>query len=288
MRATTTKTPRSGVAFGIVEVSVVGAGGNQVKGNLLFDDGSDTTLVSEAFVRKLGLRGKKTTLNISGVGGKEKKRTSSQVTLCVKTPEGDAEHVNLTAWSLPKICQPVETVPWPKIKTKWKHLENVNLKAVGGEIDILLGLDHTDLLVPLDVKMGEPRKPIAKRTTFGWMAVGLIGNPRRDIHSHHVARAESEPLDVAFKQFWDSESFGTKTTNKPHYSNDEQRAIDILEHETKKLENGYEVPLLWRENEPELQNNREVAKKRLEGLQRRAGSESQSMRRTIARLSAST
>ena len=269
VRATTTKTPRSGVAFGIVEVSVVGAGGNQVKGNLLFDDGSDTTLVSEAFVRKLGLRGKKTTLNISGVGGKEKKRTSSQVTLRVKTPEGNADHVNLTAWSLPKICQPVETVPWPEIKTKWKHLENVNLKAVGGEIDILLGVDHADLLVPLDVKMGEPREPVAKRTTFGWMAAGPIGNPRRDIHSHHVARAESEPLDVAFKQFWDSESFGTKTTNKPHYSNDEQRAIDILERETRKLENGYEVPLLWRENEPQLQNNRQVAKKGLEGLQRR-------------------
>ena len=269
VRATTTKTPRSGVAFGVVEVSVVGAGGIQVKGNLLFDDGSDTTLVSESFVRKLGLRGKKTTLNISGVGGNERKRASSQVTLRVKTPGGDAEYANLTAWSLPKICQPVETVPWPEIKTKWKHLENLNLKAVGGEIDILLGLDHADLLVPLDVRMGKPQEPVGKRTSFGWMAVGLIGNPRRSIHSFHVARAESEQLDVAFKQFWDSESFGTKTTNAPHYSNDEQRAIDILEHETKKLESGYEVPLLWKENEPQLQNNREVAKKRLEGLQRR-------------------
>ena len=42
-----------------------------------------------------------------------------------------------------------------------------------------------------------------------------------------------------------------------------------MEHESKKLEDGYEVPLLWKENEPQLQNNREVAKKRLEGLQRR-------------------
>ncbi|CAB4034545.1 hypothetical protein M514_27252, partial [Paramuricea clavata] len=269
VRSTTTKTPQSGVAFGVVEVSVVGAGGIQVKGNLLFDDGSDTTLVTESFVRKLGLRGKKTTLNISGVGGKESKRTSSQVNLHVKTPQGNAEYVNLTAWSLPKICQPVGTVQWPDIKRKWKHLENVNLKAVGGEIDILLGLDHADLLIPLDVKMGKPQEPVAKRTSFGWMAVGLVGKPRGDIHSYHVARAEPEQLDVAFKQFWDSESFGTKTTNFPHYSNDDQRALDILEHETRKLETGYEVPLLWKENEPQLQNNREVAQKRLEGLQRR-------------------
>ena len=42
-----------------------------------------------------------------------------------------------------------------------------------------------------------------------------------------------------------------------------------MEHETKKLENGYEVLLLWRENEPQLQNNRDVTKKRLENLQLR-------------------
>ena len=70
-----------------------------------------------------------------------------------------------------------------------KHLENVNLKAVGGEIDIQLGLDHADLLVPLDVKMGKPQEPVAKRTSFGWMAVGLVGKPRGDIHSYHVAKA---------------------------------------------------------------------------------------------------
>ncbi|CAB3994914.1 Hypothetical predicted protein [Paramuricea clavata] len=117
--------------------------------------------------------------------------------------------------------------------------------------------------------MGKPQEPVAKRTSLGWMAVRLVGKPRGDIHSYHVASAEPEQLDVAFKQFWDSESFGTKTTNLPHYSNDDQRALDILEHETRKLETGYEVLLLWKENEPQLQNNREVAQKRLEGLQRR-------------------
>jgi hypothetical protein len=128
------------------------------------------------------------------------------VTLHVKIPEGNAEYVNLTAWSLPKICQPVGTVKWPDIKRKWKHLENVNLKAVGSEIDILLGLDHADLLVPLDVKMGKPQEPVAKRTSFGWMAVGLVG----DIHSYHVARAEPEPLDVTLSSFGKASRLGLR------------------------------------------------------------------------------
>jgi hypothetical protein len=58
VRTITTKAPHSGIAFGIVEVSVIGASGDEIKGNLLFDDGSDTTLVSEYFIKKLGLRGK--------------------------------------------------------------------------------------------------------------------------------------------------------------------------------------------------------------------------------------
>ena len=117
--------------------------------------------------------------------------------------------------------------------------------------------------------MGKPREPVAKKTEFGWVAVGPIGKSRNESRVHHVARVETEALDVAFKRFWDNESFGTKTTNTPNYSKDEQRAVDILDQGTRKLEKGYEVPLLWKDGEPQLQNNRQVAQKRLEGLQRR-------------------
>ena len=79
----------------------------------------------------------------------------------------------------------------------------------------------------------------------------------------------AQPLDAEFKRFWESESFGTKPANETIYSKDEKRTMDFLEHGTVKLETGYQVPLLWKENEPRLQNNRQVALKRLEGLERR-------------------
>ncbi|CAB3991238.1 Hypothetical predicted protein [Paramuricea clavata] len=176
---------------------------------------------------------------------------------------------NLKAWSLESICQPIETGPWPNIKTNWRHLEKLDLRTVGGEVDILLGLDNTDLLVPLEVKTGRPKEPVAKKTSLGWTAVGPIAGSDSRPRVHHVPRADTEPLDAAFKRFWESESFGTKPTNEPIYSKDEKRAIDLLEHGTVKLETGYQVPLLWKENEPRLQNNRQVALKRLEGLERR-------------------
>ncbi len=128
--------------------------------------------------------------------------------LKVKTPEGSDEHVNLKAWSLASICQPIETVPWPEIKSKWRHLEKLDLKSVGGEVDILLGLDHADLLVPLEVKTGRPKEPVAKKTSFGWTAVGPIGRCNTRHRVHHVLHADTENLDVAFKVFGKANRLG--------------------------------------------------------------------------------
>ena len=263
-----TKTQRPGVALGMIKVSVIGAGGRHVQGNLLFDDGSDTTLVSDSFAKRAGLRGKKMVLNITGVGGKENRSSSSQVTLKVETPDGDADSVKITAWTLSKLCQPVNTIPWPSIKDKWQHLKDLDLKEIGGEVDILLGLDHAHLLVPLEVKVGEPREPVAKKTPFGWMAVGPIGTSQKSARAYHLT-GNVKTLDAAFQRFWDSESFGTKLTESPTYTKEEERALNTLREGIKKLERGYEVPLLWKEDEPNLDNNRHVAEKRLRGLQRR-------------------
>ena len=125
--------------------------------------------------------------------------------------------------------------------------------------------------------MGKPQEPIARRTNFGWIAVRPIGKPRKYPHTYHVTRVESETetLDVAFKQFWDSESFGTKTINSPVYTKDEQRAMNMLHQETRKLETGYEVLLLWKEDEPSLENNRLIAEMFREIL---------SLKRTIVKL----
>ncbi len=45
--------------------------------------------------------------------------------------------------------------------------------------------------------------------------------------------------------------------------------MDLLEQETVNFETGYQVPLMWKEGEARLQNNRQVALKRLEGLEKR-------------------
>ncbi|KZS01904.1 Uncharacterized protein APZ42_001286, partial [Daphnia magna] len=52
-------------------------------------------------------------------------------------------------------------------------------------------------------------------------------------------------------------------------SSDDQRALTIAKEKTRRLAVGYEVPIIWREGEPDLINNQQMAKNRFQSLLRR-------------------
>ena len=57
------------------------------------------------------------------------------------------------------------------------------------------------------------------------------------------------------RRFCDTEEFGTEY----HLSVDDQRAMKIAEETTRRLTIGYGVPIIWRESEPHLDNNLQLA-----------------------------
>ena len=82
---------------------------------------------------------------------------------------------------------------------------------------------------------------------------------------------EETPLDVQFKRFWETETFGTegKERNEPILSQKDKLALEIVRQGTRALDIGYEVPLPWKPNEPALLNNRPMAEQRIKYLQRK-------------------
>ena len=46
----------------------------------------------------------------------------------------------------------MHAVDWQKHKSNWKHLENIEFPEVGPKpiVDILIGVDHSDLLYSLE------------------------------------------------------------------------------------------------------------------------------------------
>ena len=90
------------------------------------------------------------------------------------------------------------------------HLTGLQLGTPPGPIDLLIGMDHAELLMPKEMRTGGEREPYAIRTKLGWVARGIMreGEGPRS-HRIHVLAVEESTLDREFKRFWDTEKFGT-------------------------------------------------------------------------------
>ena len=47
------------------------------------------------------------------------------------------------------------------MKKQWIHLKDLPLRATGGKVDILLGVDHADLMLQSEHRLGDQGEPVA-------------------------------------------------------------------------------------------------------------------------------
>ena len=114
------------------------------------------------------------------------------------------------------------------------------------------------------------------KTSFGWCVAGPTN--RKEDENKPVALSVFEfdwaedkrdmKLHEQVERFWTLESNGFRSDATSNSLEDE-RALEILKRTTKLKDGKYEVGLLWRNDNPELPNNRVQAEKRLQQLKRR-------------------
>ena len=130
----------------------------------------------------------------------------------------------------------------------------------------------TELHLYLKYKLGRPSKPAVIETKLGWVILG--GKQiKRDTLSAFISNKTSvafHTLNEDVKKFWKVESYSTLPINERKLlPKDEQRAYEILETTTQNINNRYEVGMLWKSENPSLQNNRSLAVTRLLQLQKK-------------------
>uniref|UniRef100_A0A5S6QAK1 Peptidase aspartic putative domain-containing protein n=1 Tax=Trichuris muris TaxID=70415 RepID=A0A5S6QAK1_TRIMR len=239
------------VALGVVTVYVIDSNGSEIQVNLFFDEGSDKTFVRERLLKKLQLHDAPTEcfLMTRGFGDVKRWFNSPLVKLTIERLDGRARF-DILVNTAPVLCDPVPTICWPKIKHRWKHLADLPLAESKGRCDILLGLDHADLMSATESRQGDKDEPVAMNTALGWVARDVIGTE----HSQSEARTNL------------AEAFGTERESRQKLAPEDERAKQIVEAGTRKFEVGYEVPLPWRIGEPNIPNNRPLAEFRLRSL----------------------
>ena len=256
-------------AFGVTHAFVTTPGGERLRLNVFLDPGSSRTLVREGLVHRLGLKAPLRSMGLSGVGGFKSSHLSKRVTLAMQTVLGT--EVTLDASSIASPCDPLPVVDWPVLKHKWAHMSDLPLEKTGGRIDVLIGFDNNYLLTGFETREGSRTEPTVSRTRLGWVARGPLGRSEGSAvaRCNFVRLSNDRCLDELFGRFCDTESFGCELPMKTRLSPEEQRAFDLVESGTRRKDAGYEIPLLWKDGEPRLTNNKVAAERRFVGLFRR-------------------
>ncbi|XP_059350988.1 uncharacterized protein LOC132087913 [Daphnia carinata] len=253
----------------MMRLEIQAADGNWRLANVFIDEGSDSTLMRSAFATSLKIKGTSQILEIDGAGGVVNRHRSRRVQFQLRTESG--EIVTLEGSTMKIVASPTPITDWNQMKNKWPHLRDLPTGEVGGKVDILIGTDHTHLLAVKETREGKDYERIASRTRLGWIIRGVT-TKHTTVTAVRVCtiscRIPLDGLTVQMRRFCDTEAFGTEFQTGC-LSPEDNRALAIMKKKTQKLDIGYEVLIIWKEEEPNLINNRQLAENRLKSLLKR-------------------
>jgi hypothetical protein len=174
VRPHTLHTGRRRIAFRMLRLDAFNLEGEYVPVNVLMDGGSDATFFREGLIRDLRLDGSRQTLLVEAVGeGSSTHLDSEYVELRLRTSFGETVIINGS--TIDSIRKPVPMIDWEKIRKRWSHMEDVpSQRNCGGQVDILIGLDHATLITPTESRFGRDDEPTASRTRLGWTLQGIL------------------------------------------------------------------------------------------------------------------
>ena len=105
---------------------------------------------------------------------------------------------------MPMVTKPVPMIDWTTIKTQWKHLADLPLQPSGGQVDVLLELDHGGLMAVLESRYGDHGQPFASRTKLG----GIVQIRSIDANHPRIRRGTGEVLASALQRLFETSVFG--------------------------------------------------------------------------------
>ena len=94
-------------------------------------------------------------------------------------------------------------INWALEKKRWPHLDGINFPSLGKRpvIDMLIGLDISDLHCSVKEVKGNPGDPIARLTPLGWTSIGPFhGNSGSEVNHMSSFVSEESQLDSLIKQ----------------------------------------------------------------------------------------
>ena len=257
------------IALPIVPVRVYGPEGNHAVDTFaLLDSGSTNSFCTKDLTRRLGVSGRKQTLSLSTLDQANSQLQCTEVSLRVKGQMSN-ELIDLpSVYTKESINVSCDKILKEDI-TRWPHLEGLDILHSSSiqKVELLIGQDAPEALAPIEVRRGHDG-PYAIRTKLGWTLNGPAG--RKEL-SKPKASANFINSDVCLEEqvhkFWMME--GNDMLEDRGMSINDQKTIRIWEETVTKDQGHYQLAIPFKEQPPDLENNKYMADQRLKSLGRR-------------------
>ena len=252
------------VSLRIVPV-VVGSGSRQIETYALLDEGSDVTLCSESLIKRLGIAGKPCKFTLTTVNKSNQNVTGREVRLQVGALHG-GQFIDLQkVWSVKSLPISLHSLPDQSVTGKWKHLSGIHLPKIDvNKVELLIGSDTPDAFWVEEQRRGKRGEPYAIRSVLGWSIIGPTGN-KTSLAPVSINFQLASSTQMQIERLWTTDFPDVKSCGTG-MSQEDRRALSIMESSVVKDNGHYKLGLPWRDPSVNLPNNVKMATMRLTHL----------------------
>ena len=226
----------------------------------ILDSASTSSFCTQSLIEYLNIQGSPVTYSISTLNKPVEEVQSVSVTLNLSSLDG---HQSLVVSNV----YVVEEIPFKSSCpiSHYPHLKGIDLVAGGQKIDLLLGQDNAEALIPLEVRKGNRGEPFACKTLFGWCINGL-SKFTEPTNGKVVANFISSSLSVSddVDKLWRIENEGV-CSDERSWSVEDRQVMELWDKSVQLVQGHYELPIPWKQD-VDMPNNVAVAASRLKSL----------------------
>lgn len=185
--------------------------------NALLDDARTRTYINADVAAELGLHDKPQRITVEVLNDKTESFETMSVEFQIETGDGRTK-TDVDALTADKVTGDMCVINWRKYQNKWdySYLRGLEFPRVGRHsvVDILIGMDHSELHYAYQEIRGRPDEPVARLTPLEWTCVGKIPDSSeicvqtRFNRTYFIQNQKSDnESDKILCKFWEMENF---------------------------------------------------------------------------------
>ena len=260
------------VLMKIVPAKVVGQH-KVVETYALLDGASDSSYYTSQLAQEIGLEGDLCEFEMNTMNGSHTQTQSLRVSFELEGIDSGESIMIQSAWTVSDIPVSESNIPKNSDLERYPHLSGLKFPEIGNkEVNVLIGCDNPDVFWTLDERRGKGKQPYALKTLLGWSLIGPTSDEvQRSPSTANInfTRKGDTVLLQQLHEMWKTEFNDVTYSSEGTLSLEDKKALEIMDATVTRVDGHYQLSLPWRRSPPSLQDNRDMAEKRLKGLKRR-------------------